>query len=199
MKEAAGMDRSYWTHRYREGRTGWDIGYVSRPIKEFVDQLQHPEWRILVPGAGNGYEVEYLYRQGFRHTCILDISELPLENFLSRVPDFPRTQLIREDFFQYQGGPFDLILEQTFFCALPLNKRPDYALQMHRLLSKGGLLAGLWFNIPLEADKGPPFGGSREEYLAHLEPFFITEQFSIADNSIPPRSGREFFGLFRPR
>ena len=49
MKE----EQSYWTKRYQEESTGWDIGYPSTPLKEYIDQLEDKSISILIPGAGN--------------------------------------------------------------------------------------------------------------------------------------------------
>ena len=57
---STGDQKEYWINRYKEERTGWDIGYPSTPLKEYIDQLQDKNLRILIPGAGNGYEAEYL-------------------------------------------------------------------------------------------------------------------------------------------
>ena len=54
------LDAEYWEERYRAGTTGWDIGSPSTPLKEYIDQLQDPSKKILIPGAGNAYEAEYL-------------------------------------------------------------------------------------------------------------------------------------------
>lgn len=193
------MDRKYWSDRYMEGKTGWDIGYASTPMKEFIDTLEDKSTPILIPGAGNGYEAEYLFNKGFLNTYLLDISEIPLQNFHQRVPDFPEAHLIQEDFFAYRGRKFGLILEQTFFCALNPALRPDYARHVHEMLGADGLLAGLWFDFALDKDAGPPFGGSLKEYEGYLSPYFETIQFGRAVNSIPPRQGSELFGLFRRR
>jgi len=48
----------YWNRQYLESKTGWDIGYISTPIKEYIDQLTDKSIKILVPGAGNAYEVD---------------------------------------------------------------------------------------------------------------------------------------------
>jgi methyl halide transferase len=59
------MDNNYWNTRYLEEQTGWDIGYPSTPLKEYIDQLTNKSIRILIPGCGNGYEGEYLHQNGF--------------------------------------------------------------------------------------------------------------------------------------
>jgi len=50
---------------------------------------------------------------------------------LTGFPDFPKAQLVNENFFSYQGA-FDLIIEQTFFCSMPPlpANRKAYALQI---------------------------------------------------------------------
>lgn len=111
------MDKNYWHNRWEQGETKWDIGYISTPLKTFFDQLTNKEQKILIPGCGSGYEGEYLWRKGFNNVYQLDISEIPLQKFHERVPDFPKEQLLATDFFALEG-PFDLVIEQTFFCAL---------------------------------------------------------------------------------
>lgn len=186
----------FWTNRYDNAQTGWDIGYPSTPVVAYFDQLTDKNQRILIPGAGNSYEAEYLFKKGFHNLHILDIANPPLENFARRVPDFPKEQIYHADFFSHEAT-YDIILEQTFFCALPPAMRADYARQMAGLLAPGGRLAGLWFSFPLrENQEEPPFGGSRAEYLSYFDDFFTVKHFEACYNSIPPRQGNEFFGLF---
>ena len=174
---------------------GWDIGEVSTPLRAYIDQLGDKDARILVPGAGNGYEVQYLHRQGFRNVYALDFATQPLQHLRAALPDFPEDHLLQANFFELQAGKFDIILEQTFFCALPPGRRPDYVQKMHELLAEGGKLAGLFFDFPL-TDKGPPFGGSRAEYEALFTPYFKFRVLERAHNSIPARQGTELFFIF---
>lgn len=195
MKE----EQDYWTKRYQEESTGWDIGYPSTPIKEYIDQLEDKSISILIPGAGNAYEAEYLWKQGFRNVFVMDISEFPLKQFRERNPDFPKSQLLLEDFFQHKAK-YDLIFEQTFFCSfVPTNEnRNRYVKQTASLLKPKGKLVGVWFNIPLTGDmEKRPFGGNKELYLSYLEQSLETITFKKCYNSIPPRMGNELFGIFR--
>ena len=193
------LNRQYWQERYLSHSTGWDLGQVSPPIRSYADQLDPGGLRILIPGAGQGYEAEYLYRKGFSDLTVLDIAPYPLARLRERLPgDFPAGRLVEMDFFDFSGGPFDLILEHTFFCALPPGLRPGYARKMHELLLPGGRLAGLFFDFPL-TEKGPPFGGSREEYLELFTPYFEIRVLERARNSIPPRAGNELFFIFEKK
>jgi methyl halide transferase len=198
-KNEMSTTESYWTNRYLDQNTGWDIGYASTPLKEYINQLTDNSTSILIPGAGNAYEAEYLIAQGFTNVYVMDISVIPLENFATRNPNFPREQLIEADFFEHKGQ-YDLILEQTFFCSFEPTKvnRENYAKQMHALLKPNGKLVGVWFDIPLIEDNMDkrPFGGSKEEYLGYLNTSFETKVFDRCYNSIPPRANQELFGIF---
>jgi thiopurine S-methyltransferase len=191
-------ENEYWTERYLNQNTGWDIGYPSTPLKEYIDQLTETSLEILIPGAGNAYEAEYLWRKGFKNVIVIDISEVPLKHFKKRNPQFPDNQLIHGNFFEHKGS-YDLILEQTFFCSfVPTDEnRSAYAKQMSRLLRKNGKLVGVWFDFPLTDDmEMRPFGGDKSLYLKYLNPYFETLSFEKCYNSITPREGKELFGNF---
>lgn len=189
------MNKAYWEGRYALKSMGWDAGGITTPLKTYIDQLDNKALKILVPGAGYGYEVAYLYRQGFHNVYALDIALQPLQHLRNELPEFPEKQVLQGDFFELQHGGFDLILEQTFFCALLPGQRRAYAEKMYGLLSPKGKLAGLFFDFP-RTEKGPPFGGSKKEYEALFSPLFTIRVLERAYNSIPPRFGTELFFIF---
>jgi len=191
------LDESFWSKKYLDGHTGWDIGYVSTPLKEYIDQLTDKELKILIPGGGNSYEAEYLFENGFKNISVIDISTIPLENLLKRVPSFPKKNLLHLDYFELEET-YDLIIEQTFFCALNPEIRKEYVQKTHQLLKPNGKLVGLLFNIPLNNDK-PPFGGNELEYRSLFEEKFIIDIMETAYNSIPQRTGNELFVYMRKR
>lgn len=185
------LNKEFWEERYKSNQTGWNIGYPSTPIVEFSKTITDKGKKILIPGAGNAYEAEYLFHSGFDNIYICDIADAPLKNFKERCPDFPEEQLLLTDFFGISKN-FDIVLEQTFFCALPVNRRTDYAEKMNEIIVPGGILAGLLFIFPLTTD-GPPFGGSKTEYLTYFSPYFKIEKMELCYNSIKPREGNELF------
>ena len=192
-------EENFWTQRYVQKHIGWDIGKPSTPLKNYIDQLQNKTLKILIPGAGNSYEAEYLYNNGFENVCVLDISELPLKALKKRAPDFPENQIIQDNFFLHEGC-YDLVLEQTFFCSFPPTKenRTAYAKKMYNLIKPNGKLVGLWFNFPLTSDmEKRPFGDNKREYLSYLSPLFKVKSFNECHNSIPARLGNELFGIFQ--
>lgn len=185
------LNEGYWSGKYQNEQTGWDIGYVSTPLKAYIDQLKDKSLKILIPGAGNSYEAEYLFQQGFKSVFVMDLAQAPLNNLKQRVPDFADSQLICQDFFDHEGQ-YDLILEQTFFCALNPKLRPSYVTKAFDLLKPGGKIVGVMFNIPL-FDDHPPFGGNERDYRSLLGNTFDIQIMETAHNSIPPRAGNELF------
>jgi methyl halide transferase len=185
------LGKNYWGNRYKLGETGWDVGEISLPLKEYIDQIKDKNIKILVPGAGNAHEVEYLHHKGFKQVFLLDITSEAIDNFRKRVPDFPTEHIILQDFFDHQNQ-YDLILEQTFFCAIEPGLRKKYVEKMAELLTENGRLVGLLFNIPLNEDK-PPFGGKKSEYEQLFQEKFELKKLETAYNSIPQRAGNELF------
>ena len=188
------MNKHYWENRYTTQNVGWDLSEVSPPIKAYMDQIEDKSIRILIPGAGNSYEAEYLWRNGFKNVFVLDIAKSPLQNFRNRVKDFPENQLIEKDFFS-TDGQYDLILEQTFFCALTPDLRKDYCEKMFHLLKPNGKMAGLLFDFELTAS-GPPFGGNTTIYRSLFEQKFRIKTLAHAYNSINSRHNKELFFIF---
>jgi methyl halide transferase len=188
------LNEAFWDDKYKSHDTGWDIGKISNPLKNYIDQLTNKDLKILIPGGGNSYEAEYLFYKGFKNIFVVDISQTALNNIKKRIPKFPENQLIHNNFFDLEDT-FDLILEQTFFCAINPDLRPEYVLKMHELLNKKGKLVGLLFNIPLN-ETHPPFGGCKDDYTTQFKPFFKIEILESCYNSIEKRSGNELFFKF---
>jgi thiopurine S-methyltransferase len=113
-----------------------------------------------------------------------------LDDFQKRNPNFPKEHLHQKDFFKHEGE-YDLIIEQTLFCAIDPSLRSTYAQKVAELLKEGGKLVGLFFNREFEG--GPPFGGSKEEYLWYFSSLFSTVQMEECYNSTGPREGNELF------
>ncbi|MCU0438391.1 MAG: TPMT family class I SAM-dependent methyltransferase [Raineya sp.] len=184
------LDGQYWSNRYLNNQTGWDIGSSATPLANYIDQLTNKNLRILIPGCGNAYEAEYLLEKGFTNITVLDISEVLVKYLQEKFKGNPHITILLEDFFEHQGT-YDLVLEQTFFCAINPTLRQPYAIHMAQILKKQGKLVGLLFNKNFEVN--PPFGGSKNEYIAYFEPYFEFKTFEICYNSIAPRAESELF------
>lgn len=191
------LDAHFWNSRYSAESTGWDLGQVSPPIKSFIDQLEDKKMRILIPGCGNCYEAEYLLSKGFTDITLIDFAEIPVNRLREEYGDNANIRILHTDFFDHEGL-YDLIFEQTFFCALHPSQRGDYAKKMHDLLAPLGKLAGVLFNVEFDKD-GPPFGGTEEEYRKLFSIWFRFKIFSPCYNSIGPRMGTELFMYFEKK
>jgi SAM-dependent methyltransferase len=185
------LDEAYWDSRYKQHTDAWNLRQVSPPIKAYFDQIADKTLRILIPGGGNSYEAEYLFNNGFRNVFVVDLSITALQNIKSRVSDFPDSQLIHSNFFEFDKT-FDIIVEQTFFCALNPNLRLDYVQKMYQLLVDGGALVGVLFKLSIDK-VGPPFGGNKAIYLDFLKPNFDVQIMEDCYNSIASRLGNELF------
>jgi SAM-dependent methyltransferase len=186
------LSAQYWDQRYAQQKTGWDIGHISTPLKEYIDQLTDNSIRVLIPGAGNSYEAVYLAQQGFPNITIVDISSAlttKLKETITPV-SYPSIKIITGDFFSVDEQ-YDLILEQTFFCAIDPSLRKKYVEKVKELLSGNGKLVGVLFNR--DFDNSPPFGGHIEEYRQLFSFGLRIDILEACYNSIPARSGSELF------
>jgi len=186
------LTEKYWTDRYLNNDTGWDIGYPSTPLATYIDQLKDKSAAILIPGGGNSYEAGYLLEKGFTNITVADISALVCDTLKERYAAYigKGFTVIHTDFFDLEGQ-YDLVLEQTFFCALDPSLRERYVAAMHAIIKPGGKIAGVMFNAAFEG--GPPFGGNTEEYKKLFEKYFDIAVMEPCYNSIKPREGAEIF------
>ncbi len=185
------LGKNYWNDQYIENSTGWDLGEVSPPIKEYIDQLTNKNLRILIPGCGNTHEADYLLAEQFTNITVIDIAPALVEKLKDKYISNPHINIILGDFFEHEGA-YDLIIEQTFFCAISPTLREKYVAKMKALLAPNGKLIGLLFDRTFEQE-GPPFGGSKSEYIALFENNFNLKYFDKCYNSFIKRKDNELF------
>ena len=190
------LDKDYWNSRYQNHQTGWDVGEATAPLKEYVDQLSDKNIPILIPGCGNGYEAAYLLQKSFTNITLVDIAPAAVDALKIKLKEFDGKQLriICGDFFEL-NDTFDLILEQTFFCALEPVLRNDYVNKMFDLLKDKGKLGGVLFNRSFEG--GPPFGGNKAAYQSLFAQKFnitFTNRSRVGESRTRYRWGRISLG-----
>ena len=189
------LGQSYWNKQYESNTTGWDLGEVSPPIKAYIDQIENKNCRILIPGCGNTYEADYLLQQNFTKITIIDIAPTLVEKLKNKYANNSNIHIILGDFFNHHGQ-YDLIIEQTFFCAINPTLRESYVKKMNELLTPNGKLMGVLFNRTFDV-QGPPFGGSQDEYKKLFEPNFGFNHFMPCYNSYHKRANTELFILLQ--
>ena len=184
--------REYWEGRWQEGKTGWDRGAPSPALRHWLERDLIPPGRILVPGCGNGYEVEALAGAGFQVTA-LDIVPGPLESLRTRLAERGlEAELVQDDVFTYvPAEPFDAVYEQTCLCAFNPDARPAYVEQLTRWVRPGGTLLALFAQTPWR--NGPPFHSPPEQMRA----LFTDDQWQWpeqADLTVPHEAGFQELG-----
>jgi SAM-dependent methyltransferase len=187
------LDDEYWETRWQDHQTGWDIGQASPPLIQYMEKLSKRQIRILIPGAGRAYEALYLHQQGYQHVFVCDWAPTAFGHLRKMAPDFPEDHLLVGNFFELETKvPFDLLLEQTFFCAIDPALRPQYVAKAAELLDDDGTLAGVLFaqEFPFP---GPPFGGIAADYRKLFGAAFEILTMEITPYSIAPRLGNELF------
>lgn len=183
-------DQAYWDKRWKNQDIGWDVGYPTPVFTQFIDLITDKSISILIPGCGNAYEAKYLLEKGFTNVTLIDISPQAIKQLKERF-DSEDVTILCEDFFTHHGK-YDLIFEQTFFCAISPHRREEYAQKMHELLTHDGVLFGVLFNKQFP-NSFPPFGGNLGDYIPIFEPYFHIKKMETCYNSIAPRHQSELF------
>lgn len=185
------LNGDYWEQRYQNNDTPWDIGYPSPAFVNFMEGVDYKLKSILIPGAGNSYEAQWLIDHGATNVTIVDISNSIINRLKKKFEGNNAIKIINIDFFDLEGQ-YDFIFEQTFFCALDPSYRANYVRKMSSLLSEKGMLFGLLFNKVFEKS-GPPFGGNINEYFELFATTFVYFEVDYLPISIPPRINSEIF------
>lgn len=193
----ATLDQDYWNQRWQNNQTGWDTGKASEAITHYMSAYANKDAALLIPGCGNAYEAEFLLANGFTNITLIDIAPKAVETLQNKFAEHPQVKVICADFFEHQGH-YDLLIEQTFFCAIPISQRAKYAEKAASLLTEKGKIIGVLFNREFDLTH-PPYGGSSEEYQEIFSTHFEIKKMETCYNSIPPRANSEVFIHFIKR
>jgi cyclopropane fatty-acyl-phospholipid synthase-like methyltransferase len=152
--------------------------------------------KTLVPGCGCGHEVIFLAENGFEVTGI-DYSPGAVSHLKSSIQERKlNCNVLHQDFFELDSshnGAYDLMIEQTFFCAISPGQRTAYVSTVARALKQGGMLAGLFYHTGEEG--GPPFNTTREDILKYFSGSFEIRQLSKAKDSAEQRKDKEWLAI----
>ena len=187
-----------WQRHYEENDLGWDLGQVAPPFVKLWQEEKLPLGKVLVPGCGRGHEVVFLAENGFDVTAI-DFSSgavTYLKNALKKRNLEGR--ILHQDFFRLDEsheGVYDLVLEQTFFCAISPKQRRDYVLNVSRILKPGGILVGLFYHT--DEQGGPPYNTTREDIERHFSKKFEIQELDKTSLSAEQRKDKEWLGILK--
>ena len=154
-----------WNKRYLAGDTPWEKGEHHPGLPFLLSEHQSlfgEAQRILVPGCGFGHDAHLIGEMADGDILGLDIADEPIRQAEAKSKR-PRTTWKVGDLFEWEGE-YDLVFEHTCFCAIPIERRPDYVSAMASLIPGGGYLLGIFFlNPDHEGEEGPPFGVTIDE------------------------------------
>ena len=185
------LNKEFWDARWKNQQTGWDIGHASPAIVKYFEQVLDKDIKILIPGCGNAHEAFALSEMGFQNITLLDIAPTAVEHLKEKFQNHPNINTICDDFFLHENR-YDLMVEQTFFCAISPDLREQYIRKASEILEPEGKIIGLLFNTEFEK-AGPPFGGDKTEYKILFDKYFEIKTMEDCYNSIEPRKGSEVF------
>lgn len=182
------FDQNYWDQAWKDGKTPWDLSSYSPAFRYLFSEIEEKDLRILIPGCGNAYEVDYLLEAGFVDITLIDISPIVCTE-LDKNYKHTAVKVLCGDFFELTGK-YDIIFEQTFFCAFHPTERASLLEKVRDLLAVNGKYMGLLFDRQFEK-AGPPFGGSKSDYEVLFSKYFSQVTMEKTTLSIKPRLGSE--------
>ena len=193
-------NREDWQGHYETNDLGWDLGQVAPPFVKLWEEGKLPAGNVLVPGCGRGHEVVFLAENGFDVTAI-DFSRGAV-TYLERALEERNLngRVLHQDFFcmeNYHDGIYDLVLEQTFFCAISPRKRQDYVQSVTRLLKPRGMLVGLFYQTDKEG--GPPYNTTREDIERNFAKNFEIQELDKTSLSHEQRKDKEWLGILKKK
>lgn len=196
----AGYEQKDWQGHYDAGDLRWDLGVASPPIIKLWEDKEILPGNTIIPGCGRGHEALFLMEKGFRVAGV-DYSPGAIDYLSQEISN--RNLLgcaLLENFFKLNddhNAQYDLMIEQTFFCAISPQHRPLYVETAYRLLKDNGILAGVFYETG--AEDGPPFNTTREDILQNFEPFFKIKRLEKTLHSAESRKGKEWLGILEKR
>ena len=195
-----GYSREDWENHYETNDLGWDLGEVAPPFVRLWEERKLSPCKVIIPGCGRGHEAIFLAEHGFQitavdYTCgavrLLD-DALKTKHLSGKV--------LRHDFFELDSSynnSFDLMLENTFFCAINPIMRQKYVATAERILKSGALLVGLFYETGKEG--GPPFNTRKVDIEENFSELFMIESLGKTCHSTKQRQGKEWSAIFKKK
>lgn len=206
-EEAAPVrEPQFWEIRYKNKDTGWDLGAAAPPLAEFFtkNNSSRPPARVLVPGCGRGHDALFLAKLGFDVVAV-DFTNQALAalRHLRRNLWIPpeKCKTARADVLHLPArfhASFDLIVEETCFCAIDPTLRDLYVAMARDVLVPGGRIVALLYPFR-EGTEGPPFPMTEREVESRFGRDFEIEHCEIPGNSVEKRRGEERLFVMRRR
>ena len=197
-------DEEKWeTEFWSKDSTPWDQGDASPALKYAVEK-KYFKGKVLVAGAGWGWDVIYLAAHGYKATG-LDISPTCVAKCKEKHGVVKNAEFICHDFFRLPDSDlYDSAFDYTFFCAIDPDMREAWGKSYSNLIKSGGNLVTLMFPILPPRNKlspnGPPHHAPFEAYEAVLHDFILMKKFEVGEiesSTTTNRSGFEQLAIWK--
>jgi SAM-dependent methyltransferase len=191
----------FWEKLYNNGDDSWDLGKTTPALETFFKNPLCPKkGRVLVPGAGRGWDAKAWALKG-HETVAVDFSPTAVDSLDSLSRQLPNFTALDLDLFELdpeKHGKFDIIYEYHCFSSIHPGRRDEYFEVWQRMLKDNGLIIAFLYPICFENPmEGPPHATSEGELIARLEGVFDIEKQIDIKNSAAGRSGLEQIWLLR--
>jgi SAM-dependent methyltransferase len=192
-----------WAAHYTAADTPWDLGGAHPELSQRLSDgtLAPPRAgaRVLVPGCGHGHDALALARRGWDVTAIdlvVDLAQTLGRELARRGGRFLQVDALAVE--AGPDGPFDLVWDHTFFCALPPTLRAAWGARAAALTAPDGRYVALVFPCgkPL-SEGGPPFGMTTEDVALVLGTAFELEDDRPVARPVARRTWPERIASFR--
>ena len=157
--------------------------------------------RLFIPGCGYGYDAIAFARAGYSVTAV-DFAAEPLRVLRDNASKAGvNVAAVQADVFALPAdsftGTFDAALEYTCYCAIPPERRAEYARVIAGSLVRGGWFVALFFPTDGRAG-GPPFAvDPAEAQRLFVDAGLEWVSSRVPADSHPARLGREQLAFFR--
>lgn len=186
------MELSYWTSRWRKGKTGFHLDRIHPLLIEHSPRLElQPEDAVLVPLCGKSLDLTWLADRGFEVHGV-EISEIAVREFFEEQGlAFEREQkgpftlykagritIWQGDFFKLQQNWLPApaaVYDRAALVAMPPAKRGKYTRKVMKLAAGSTRQLILTFDYRQQEMPGPPFSVPFEEVKRLYEGLFAAD------------------------
>jgi SAM-dependent methyltransferase len=190
---------SYWEEKYEKDQAGWDSG---NPNPIFVQLIKKNHFlqpgRILIVGAGKGYDAIEAAKEGFDVTAVdFSVKAISFAEELANQNNV-KINFLAEDIFKLDEkyfNSFDAVYDYVFYCAIDPQRRLEYADVVAKLLNQLGKFVSVLFPVD-DRIGGPPFSVNPVEAYENFSRHLKLEFSSKIVDSIKPRKGREVLQIY---
>lgn len=191
----------YWESMYKSKKDSWDQGKASPILQEFFKHPSCPKTgRVLVPGAGRGYDAAAWADRG-HETLAVDFSQTAFAALSALSEKHRKLSVLNIDLFELSPKstePFEIIYEYCCFNSIHPGRRDEYFEVWDKMLTPGGVVIAAFYPLIKSTSlDGPPHPTSEGELMARLDGVFDMAERIIPKKSLKERVGKEEIWLLK--